>query len=335
MNTILWAINSKCNFNCKYCYLNFPIDENPISNVNNFEEKDVEEEKIIEFISRFKELDIGRVFIAGAEPLSYADKTFRIINKLKDSNVQVVLCTNGYTLEKHYKEIINTDIDAISISLDSFDKEYNDKYRQYPNSDGWQKVVDGIKQLVNEKNKKKANLKIGIYTVMTKQNIKHLKKTYEFLDDLEIDYYVFQPIYLNKNENLYDELVLDKNDVLYLKEIISDLYKNAKKTMLPNKNYINMMVKSIENDNIEIKDCFAGKNLFFITPDGRIHMCPSSKCIVNEQNIFNINDNLEDVFLNHKYRISECNAFSEDCVNMWQLMSFDEIIQKGGQKDGY
>ena len=34
-------------------------------------------------------------------------------------------------------------------------------------------------------------------------------------------------------------------------------------------------------------------------------------------------------------KLKKCNAFSEDCVNMWQLMSFDEIIQKGGRKDGY
>lgn len=326
MNTILWAINSKCKFKCKYCYLNFPIDENPINNINNIEEKDIDEEKIIKFISRFRELDIGRVFIAGAEPLSYADKTFKIINKLKENNIQVILCTNGYTLEKHYREIINSGIDAVSISLDSYDKEYNNKYRQYPNSDGWEKVVNGIKLLIDEKSKKESNLKIGIYTVLTKLNINHLEKTHDFLDNLGIDYYIFQPIYLNKGENLYNELVLDKNDVLHLKKVISAIYENKKATRLPNSNYINMMIKAIEKENVTIKKCFAGENLFFITPDGGIHMCPSSKCIVNEKNKFNINEDLKDLFIKHKYNINECDKFSEDCVNMWQLMAFDEII---------
>ncbi len=32
MNTILWALSSKCNFHCKYCYLDFSENNNPINN---------------------------------------------------------------------------------------------------------------------------------------------------------------------------------------------------------------------------------------------------------------------------------------------------------------
>ena len=37
-------------------------------------------------------------------------------------------------------------------------------------------------------------------------------------------------------------------------------------------------------------------------------------------------DHLDDVFIQKKLKIQQCNCFSEDCVNMWQLMSFDEIL---------
>ena len=30
--------------------------------------------------------------------------------------------------------------------------------------------------------------------------------------------------------------------------------------------------------------------------------------------------------INKKLKIKECHNFSEDCVNMWQLMAFDEIL---------
>ena len=43
--TILWALNSKCGFNCKYCYLNFPEDKNPINNINNKESEDLSEDE--------------------------------------------------------------------------------------------------------------------------------------------------------------------------------------------------------------------------------------------------------------------------------------------------
>ena len=86
------------------------------------------------------------------------------------------------------------------------------------------------------------------------------------------------------------------------------------------------MIKAINGEKIIINKCFAGEKLFFITPDGGIHMCPSSKCIVNEKSRLTIYDDLNDTLVKGKKQIKNCNKFSEDCVNMWQLMSFDEIL---------
>lgn len=325
--TILWALNSKCGFNCKYCYLNFPEDKNPINNINNKESEDLSEDEIFEFISKLKENGIERIFIAGAEPLSYPTKTFKIIEEIKKYDLQVVLCTNGYTLSKNYKEIIKCKIDAISISLDSYDKNYNDKYRQYPENNGWEKVVDGIKLLKKEKIQQKSNIKIGIYAVLTKINMKNLDVTYQFVSKLGLDYFVFQPIYLDKDNELFEELTLDKSNIKELKKMIKKIYYEETNTKLPNKQYIELLVKSIEGSIETIKNCFAGEKLFFVTPDGGIHSCPSSNCIVDEKQKLTIKDNLKEIFKEGKYKIASCEKFSEDCVNMWQLMAFDEILK--------
>lgn len=326
-NTILWALNSKCGFHCKYCYLNFPEEKNPINNINNKGSYDITENEIFEFISKLKENNIERIFVAGAEPLSNSVKTFRVISEIKKHNLQVILCTNGYTLDKHYKDIIKCKIDAVSISLDSYDKEYNDKYRQYPNNDGWEKVVHGIKLLNEEKRTRKSNLKIGIYTVLTKVNMKDLENTYKFISNLGIDYYVFQPIYLDKNNKLFEELALNNSNTRELKKIIKKIYSEETTTKLPNREYIELLIKSIEESKKTVKNCFAGEKLFFVTPDGVIHSCPSSNCIVNEKEKITIKDNLEEILKNGRYKVDFCNRFSTDCVNMWQLMAFDEILE--------
>ena len=104
-------------------------------------------------------------------------------------------------------------------------------------------------------------------------------------------------------------------------------YTNVSKTKLPNKDYVKKMLESIKHYNSYINNCFAGDSLFFITPDGSIHACPSSKMIPRETTSIRLSDsNLEDIFINKKLKIKECHNFSEDCVNMWQLMAFDEIL---------
>ena len=323
MNTILWALNSKCSFHCKYCYLDFSEDNNPINNKNTLKNTDISDEYIFNFIRKIKKYQITRVFIAGAEPLSNSSRTFEIIKRIKEYNIQVILCTNGYLIDKYYQEIIDSKVDAISISLDSYKKEYNDQYRQYPANDGFDRVIKEIKIL-----KEISDVKIGIYTVLTKLNIEDLEQTYKFVTDLKVDYYIFQPIFLNKGTELFDELTLDKNDAIELENIILKMYKNVSTTKLPNKEYVKKILESIKYYNKCINNCFAGDNLFFITPDGSIHACPSSKMIPKETTQIKIYDtNLESIFIDKKLKIKACPNFSEDCVNMWQLMSFDEILQ--------
>ena len=322
MNTILWALKSKCSFQCKYCYLDFSEDNNPINNKNTANSTDISDEYIFEFIKNFEKYHIKRVFIAGAEPLSNPKKTFEIIKKIKEYNIQVVLCTNGYLINKYYQEIIESKVDALSISLDSYKKEYNDRYRQYPTKDGFNRVIEGIRIL-----KELSNVKIGIYTVLTKLNLDDLEQTYAFVSNLKVDYYIFQPIFLNKGTELFEELSLNEDNVNELKNIILRMYENASATKLPNKEYIRMMMESVKNHDKCINNCFAGDILFFITPDGGIHACPSSKMIPKENTQIKISStDLENVFINKKLGIKECHNFSEDCVNMWQLIAFDEIL---------
>ncbi len=79
--------------------------------------------------------------------------------------------------------------------------------------------------------------------VLTKLNLRDLEQTYKFVTDLESDYFIFQPIFLNEGENCIKELTLDEKDAIELENIIQRMYSNVSKTKLPNKDYAEKNVR--------------------------------------------------------------------------------------------
>jgi len=79
--------------------------------------------------------------------------------------------------------------------------------------------------------------------------------------------------------------------------------------------------------------CFGGRDLFFIEPNGSIWDCPSVYKIqitLPDQYLSIKNASAEHLFSQERRcRNTDCSHFSQDCVNMWQLMEFDSILRQG------
>lgn len=141
------------------------------------------------------------VLRAGAEPL-LNNQIIEIIKKLKSFNKKVVLCTNDIISNDNlWDKLLVLDIDAISFSLDSYKKEYND-YVRVKNS--WQMVTNNILNIKSKIKQKNLKTKIGVYSVITKMNLQDLYETYKFCsNDLCVDYYIYQPITLPPQHPLH------------------------------------------------------------------------------------------------------------------------------------
>lgn len=306
---VLWAINEKCPYGCKYCYLGFDENHNPIIKD---EKKDID--KIIDFLANPL---IKIVFLAGAEPMLNSN-IVDIIKKLKSFNKQIVLCTNGLIKnKKRWKEILSTNLDAISFSLDSLKKDYNDNIRI---KNSWDTVTENIlfaKSIVKSYNLK---TKIGIYTVVTKLNLPDLYNTYKFCsENLNIDYYVYQPITLPTIHPLSKSLMLKDSDIKALKSQITKINHSKLKTYKPNKKYIKLMISGIKRT--KQKKCFIKNNFIFLMPDGLFSQCP---CYAASRDIRNIINSKEIAF----NQIMDCDCFSEECSNIYQLINFEEILNE-------
>jgi sulfatase maturation enzyme AslB (radical SAM superfamily) len=336
---LLWALRSPCNLGCRYCYFG-TLDNhqnctellNP-GGLSHVGCNDVCLDTILTFIASFTPNIVRRVFIAGGEPLLWTGIRQTIV-ALKATGSEVIVCTNGLPLgdEKISSWLVDAGVNAVSVSLDSYDPKYNDYWRLDRSGRGWYAVVEGINILLEKRREGNGLMKVGVYSVITRHNVDHIVDTARFVDRLGVDYFIIQPISLTTNHQLHDELSLNTNHSEGLADAINLLKANGLKIRLPNNEYLDLFLQTLTLGSLPIiKGCFSGRDLFFIEPDGSIWGCPSMYKIAEtppSQHISIIGRSAGQAFLIDRRREnSDCKCFSQDCVNMWQCMAFDDILR--------
>lgn len=145
------SITDLCNFNCKYCLPYKTTQMNKTNQLSTYE--------IYNLISVLSELGINKIRLTGGEPTVRKDflNICRIISSFNNIT-SLVLTTNGYNLNNIIKEIYNTGINGINISLDTL----NDlKFHKITNKAYFNKVYEGIIKALN------LNLDIKINIVLS------------------------------------------------------------------------------------------------------------------------------------------------------------------------
>ncbi|MGO3751583.1 MAG: GTP 3',8-cyclase MoaA [Peptoniphilaceae bacterium] len=147
------SVTDKCNFKCVYC-----MSENECM----YKEKNIlsfdDYEKILNVLYK---LGIKKIKITGGEPLIRPGIIDFIRSLKKDFRFDsVTITTNGYYLDKYWKDLVNMRIDGINISIDSLRE---DRYNKITRGGDLFKVLKSINNLLDYGYK---NLKIN--TVLIK-----------------------------------------------------------------------------------------------------------------------------------------------------------------------
>jgi MoaA/NifB/PqqE/SkfB family radical SAM enzyme len=334
--TILWALRSPCNLGCTYCYFG-TIEEHRHTppaqpgQLSHLSRGDVSLAGITAFFGTLADSAIRRVFIAGGEPLIWPP-LFTVAKMIKEAGAEVVLCTNGIPLGRAEitRQIIALGVDGVSVSLDSADPAYNDRYRPARNGrHGWADVITGIRALLAARADLQAP-KVGLYAAITRRNISALGEVARLAADLGADYYVPQPISLAPGHRLHAELSLRDGDVPALAAALDDLYESGLAVGLPERSYAHQFLSTVTAGTRIAPGCFGGHQLAFIEPDGSIWPCPSRHKIAatSPARGRNIRSHHAAELFSPQRRTSraDCALLSADCVSMWPLMGFDRFL---------
>jgi cyclic pyranopterin phosphate synthase len=133
------SISDVCNFKCGYCLPDgYRIDKSD-------NRKFISKEEISRLAKALSELGVSKIRLTGGEPTIRKDFIDIIKDIKKNSGIKkTVITTNGYKLNKIAKDIKNSGLDGINISIDSLN---SNTFKQITGHDRLYEILDGIKEL--------------------------------------------------------------------------------------------------------------------------------------------------------------------------------------------
>lgn len=165
-------ITEICNFRCQMCH----VDQSRMARL-----------KYLDFEYMKKIIDEAAPFhpsfqIAGGEPLLYPDivKTLWYLSKRQ---IPTGMVSNGFYLESFAKDLINSELDFLAISLDGPNKETQKKRGLV---DSFDQIIAGIKKFIELRgNKPFPNLRLA--TVITRDNLENFDQILSIAEQLRVN----------------------------------------------------------------------------------------------------------------------------------------------------
>lgn len=166
------SITQRCNFRCLYCMPETPFNWVPKENLLSYEE-------LFDFIKIMIDNGVNKIKITGGEPL-VRENLDRFIKMIVDYNgsVDLALTTNGYLLKSMAKDLKESGLKRVNISLDSLKSEVAFKLAQ---KDILNSVLNGIDEAL------RVGLSVKLNSVILKdRNDNEILELFEFAKERDI-----------------------------------------------------------------------------------------------------------------------------------------------------
>ena len=280
------SISDVCNFKCGYCLPDgYKIDKSDNRSFLKIEE-------IGRLAKALSELGVSKIRLTGGEPTVRKD-FFEIIKIIKESSgiKKTVMTTNGYRLDKIAKDIKDSGLDGINISIDSLDAN---TFKKITGHDRLGEILRGIKELQNLNFK---NIKINAVLLKgVNDTEKDFNKWAEFLKHNEIDFRYIELMQTGDNIDYFNNFHVSAkkfNDYLNNKNwIIQTFGKDAG----PSKNYLNPKFKGKFGVIAPYsKDFCKTCNRLRITAKGDLRLCLFGNTGINIRHLMQTDSQIEEL----------------------------------------
>lgn len=270
-----WSITGKCNFKCRHCFLDAPIERIPSLSFN-------EIEKILDMLV---ECGIFHLKITGGEPLIRND-FWDIVDHAQNNGIVIdEIYTNGYLVNEEFIDNFKRRnlIARLNISFDGIDG-WHEWMRRVPNSE--------IQTLRAFEICKENNIRTAAEMVLHKGNKEALRSTINTLSKYGVEKLKVGPLfdtdlwlkncdqyYMSMDE--YYDTCIDYLQYYYednkpLSLFLGYIYSYSKDNMqymIPS----DMKAKSLDDFT-----CLTARNNIYISPDGRLLPCMASTSLKEE-----------------------------------------------------
>ena len=257
----VFEITSKCNLNCKHCY------------ICQDKTKELTFDEIKNTLKQIKSCGCLELTITGGEPLLRED-IFDVIKYARDINFAVSLFTNAVLIDKKTaRKLKNLSVYDIQISLYSARASIHEKITG--KSGSFERTINGITLL------RRNGIKPIIKTTVMRDNFKEIIHIKKFCADMKLEY-------------IFDTMIFPKDDggTAPLKLRLNNRDLNNFFSTMNKKDRISFSSEQIHYRKFDT--CAAARSIFAISPNGSIYPCIAFKIEAG-----NINKNLfKDIWQN-------------------------------------
>ena len=280
------SISDVCNFKCGYCL----PDGYKINKADN--RTFINTQEIGRLAKALSELGVSKIRLTGGEPTIRKDylEIIKIIKK--NSGIKkTVITTNGYKLNKIAKNLKDSGLDGINISIDSLNSK---TFKQITGHDRLHEILEGIQEL------QKLNFKnIKINAVLMKginDSEKDFKEWSNFIKNNEIDFRYIELMQTGDNLDYFQKYHISANKFVDFlnndKWIIQTFGKDAG----PSKNFIKAEYKGKFGVIAPYsKDFCKSCNRLRITAKGDLRLCLFGNTGINIRHLMQKDDQIEEL----------------------------------------
>ena len=304
---VVLTVNSNCNWNCSYCYGDYP---------NKGTEQNLSTDQLIKLIDELSEMGCRYMIVHGGEALLRKDIGY-IIDYIKVKRIYVCLVTNGQLFPRRIEELRN--IDNLTISLDGR-RENNDLNRGIGTYDH---AITAIKLGLNE------GFKVRVQCTLTLNNKGDIEYMAELAKELKVPV-SFSILFKTDFTKHDDPLALSADEIRQCLQKIRKLKQKgyplftseanlsyALRWPYERFNKLYLMKEEVPKDFKPIK-CHYGQLKFHLEGDGRI-----MPCTIMSSNSFdgkNVKDSGARAAIKHVQDTNNCVACPHLTQNEWNLL---------------
>lgn len=262
----VFELTSRCNFNCKMCYVHFQNNKD-----EDLKSKELTVKQWIDIAKAAKQAGTLFLLLTGGEAM-IRDDFIELYQQLAVMGFRIVINTNGSLLHHKVIECFKVYPPArINVSLYGSTDE---TYRRICGVPAYNDVTKAIKIL------KKLGISVRITMTITSYNCHDMEEIYRFSKEedtlLEMSAYIFPPIRNDKNNVGTNNARLPakeagKYTVLHEKLQYDNFYELMVSMLKEREKLIKeSVVKQTEGEKIK---CQAGRSSYWITWEGKMHPC--------------------------------------------------------------